>query len=79
MAFLPKSAVDLEFGTFGRATKKPCAQAEQYNLAKRPSPALDGLISLNLRWLGEPNFVSACTLQPTVCGLQMSNLLTRLD
>ncbi|PWH08692.1 acyl-CoA dehydrogenase [Bifidobacterium longum] len=59
MAFLPKSAVDLEFGTFGRATKKPCAQAEQYNLAKRPSPALDGLISLNLCWLGEPNFGNA--------------------
>jgi len=33
----------------------------------------------NLRWLGEPNFVSACTLQPTVCGLQVGNLLTRLD
>ena len=28
----------------------------------------------NLRWLGEPNFVSACTLQPTVCGLRMIRL-----
>ncbi|NMN00179.1 hypothetical protein G1C96_0756 [Bifidobacterium sp. DSM 109958] len=29
---------------------------------------------LNLRWLGEPNFGSACAPQPTVCGLQMAKI-----